>query len=385
MLTPTERRTGSSVARSYAARGFVVSLAIHAALATAILGAAWGVARTERQDPPPVVLVADFFDPAPTETAEPTTARSEEKPKTNATERDPPKLATDHANDLAAQLRALEAASAASPEMDALARKFGALAPPNSGLMEADARPASRFGASFAGLVAGNATKIAYVVDASGSMLGSFPNIVNEVERSIEKLEASQQFTVICFRRDGAEAPKGDPSLRPASRAERAAAVRWLRTEVVPSGRSSPIEALAMALRSGADCVFLLSTTITGPGRHELDRDSLLAMLDRLNPVDPSSGLRRATIQCVQFLEEDPGRTLEAVAAAHFGEGGYRFVSRLDAGLDAGSGSRADPQPDSPGNADSARERPALAVPAPTRPDPASGSRDRTDPGLQTP
>jgi hypothetical protein len=165
-------------------------------------------------------------------------------------------------------------------------------------------------------------------------MIGSFPEIVDEVERSISRLEPSQQFTVICFRRDGAVAMKSDPSLRPASRAERAAAIAWLRKDVVPSGRSSPIEALSQALRSGADCVFLLSTTVTGADRYELDRDSMLALLERLNPAEPSSGRRRATIQCIQFLEEDPGRTLEAVAARHFGDGGYRFISRVDAGLD---------------------------------------------------
>ena len=181
---------------------------------------------------------------------------------------------------------------------------------------------------------------MAYVVDASGSMVGSFPAIVDEVERSLARLEPTQQFAVIAFRRDGATAFGGTPAaLRNASQAERAAAVAWLRNDVIPSGRSSPIEALTEALRCGADCVFLLSTTITGPGRYELDRGSMLALLDRLNPRDPRNGNRRATIQCIQFLEVDPGGTLEAVAAEHFpssgGSGGFRFISREATLLDA--------------------------------------------------
>ncbi|MDI9404361.1 MAG: hypothetical protein QM516_10855, partial [Limnohabitans sp.] len=232
--------------------------------------------------------------------------------------------------ELAERLRALEARSAPHAELDALARRFGAQ---DAG--DTTQAPESRSGASFAGLVAGNATNVAYVVDASGSMLGSFPAIVDEVERSITRLEPTQRFTVICFRRDGAVSPHDHGSLRAASRAERTAAIDWLRNDVVPSGRSSPIEALTNALQSGADCIFLLSTTITGPGRHELDKDALLALLERLNPRDPSTGQRRTTIQCIQFLEADPGRALEAVAAEHFGAGGYRFISRDDAGFNS--------------------------------------------------
>jgi hypothetical protein len=336
MLESTERRSNDARALRRTAKSVALSLAVHGAIAASILGAAWGVARGSREEVPPVVLVADFFDPAPVRAVQPERSSTEAP----ATDQRPP----ENVADLAARLRALEERSAPNPELDGLARRFGALSPPADGEGEAMAGTAGRQGASFAGLVAGNATKVAYVVDASGSMIGSFPEIVDEVERSIARLEPSQQFTVICFRRDGAVAPRNDPSLRPASRAERAAAIEWLRRDVIPSGRSSPIEALAVALRSGADCVFLLSTTVTGPGRHEIDRDPLLRLLDRLNPADPSTGRRRATIQCIQFLEEDPGRSLEAVASAHFGDGGYRFISRVDAGLDRPAAS-ADPAP----------------------------------------
>ena len=342
MLESTERRSNDARALRRTAKSVALSLAVHGAIAASILGAAWGVARGSREEVPPVVLVADFFDPAPALEVEPERSPT----KTPATDERP----RENPADLAARLRALEEDSAPNPELDALARRFGALSPAGAGEAEhaaaATGRQGAGFagGASFAGLVAGSATKVAYVVDASGSMIGSFPEIVDEVERSIARLEPSQQFTVICFRRDSAVAPRNDPSLRPASRAERAAAIEWLRNDVIPSGRSSPIEALALALRSGADCVFLLSTTVTGPGRHEIDRDSLLRLLDRLNPADPSTGRRRATIQCIQFLEEDPGRSLEAVASAHFGDGGYRFISRVDAGLDRPAAS-ADPAP----------------------------------------
>jgi hypothetical protein len=311
-----------------AARGVLVSLAVHGAIAAAMFGTAWSVARV-REEEPPVVFTADFAAPAPSAMHTPPSNRrdrpAEPSPARTARESDA----------LTERLRALERSGAQAPALDLLARKFGATAPDGT----SDLAPAAgdRVGASFAGLVAGNATKVAYVVDASGSMVGRFPAIVDEVERSIQRLEPTQSFTVVCFRRDGAVAWRDGASLEPASRAARADAVRWLRESVVPAGRSSPLEALALALRSGADCVFLLSTTVSGPASHELDRASMLALLERLNPRDPSSGRRRSTIQCIQFLEDDPGGTLEAIAAAHAGlpaGAGYRFVPRSATTLD---------------------------------------------------
>ena len=319
-------------------RGIVVSVAVHGAIAAAILSAAWGVSR-RTEELPPVVLVADFEHPAPA-AARPTDTRATPTRAETAqtvTQTESQTESPTPADALAERLRALEAGSAANAELDALARRFDALsADAGARGAEADSLPAATpaAGASFAGLVAGNATKVAYVVDASGSMVGRFPAIVDEVERSLLRLEPTQRFTVICFRKDGAVAFEGDPSLRAASRDARASAVRWLRERVVPAGRSSPLEALSMALGSGADCVFLLSTTVTGPASHELDRASMVALVDRLNPRDAASGRRRASIQCIQFLEADPGETLRAIADEHFGPGGYRFIPRSATSLD---------------------------------------------------
>jgi hypothetical protein len=354
--------------RGVLARGLTASIAVHAILALSILGAAWGVAATAREeDEAPVVLTADFDAPAP---------RAADAPATNDPTPEPPPRETnardDAGGDLAARLRALEAGAAPDPGIDALARRFAALAPTAAGPTDGGAPPAARTGASFAGLVSGRANDIAYVVDASGSMVGTFPKIVDEVERSIGRLAPTQRFTVVVYQRDGADSFADRGTLVPASRAERARAVAWLR-ERVPAGRSNPMEALGVALASGADCIFLLSTTVTGEGRHDLDRDTTLALLDRLNPRDPATGLRRATIQCIQFLAEDPGGTLEAVAAAHFGEGGYRFIARSAVGLDeiessvpvertrgdASPGASPDASPPAPSSRTSARVSPS--------------------------
>lgn len=356
------RRAGhaESVARGVLARGLTASVVVHALLALSILGAAWGVAATTREEPEaPVVLTADFDAPAPHAAIDP--APNVPPPERSLQE---PAREDDPGRDLAARLRALEAGAAPDAGLDAIARRFAALAPDAAaGTADGGSPSMPRTGASFAGLVSGRATDIAYVVDASGSMVGTFPKIVDEVERSIGRLAPTQRFTVVVFQRDGADTFADRGSLVPASRAERARAVAWLR-ERVPAGRSNPMEALGVALASGADCIFLLSTTVTGEGRHDLDRDTTLALLERLNPRDPATGIRRATIQCIQFLAEDPGGTLAAVADAHFGEGGYRFIARSAVGLSEIGGSG-----------------PATTTPEdPTAPGAASTPNSRTSP-----
>ncbi|MFZ9915340.1 MAG: hypothetical protein ACO3IB_08420, partial [Phycisphaerales bacterium] len=184
---PEARRQAAQ--RERRVKALVASVAIHALVAMAILGTAWGISATREREVPAVVLTADFLDPAPRP------ARS--APRAPGAPDEAPSRAAASTADLSQRLRALEAASGTNAEMDALARRFGAA---TSG----EGAEATRTGASFAGLVSGNATKVAYVVDASGSMIGSFPSIVDEVERSLSRLEPAQQFTVICLRRDGA-------------------------------------------------------------------------------------------------------------------------------------------------------------------------------------
>ncbi|MHC4833777.1 MAG: hypothetical protein ACYTFH_07810, partial [Planctomycetota bacterium] len=83
------------------------------------------------------------------------------------------------------------------------------------------------------------------------------------------------------------------------------------------------------------DCIFLLSSNITGAGQFEIDRGDLLATLDRLNPIDSRSGRRRSQIQCIQFLDPDPLDTMREIARRHSGETGYRFLDRDELGLAA--------------------------------------------------
>jgi hypothetical protein len=185
---------------------------------------------------------------------------------------------------------------------------------------------------SFAGVRGGDVRRIAYVVDASGSMVGSLSLILDELERSLRGLSSDQQFVLLFFQRNEAvAAPPGDRFV-PASAEQIDRTLRWARQRIVPAGRSNPMKALESALRLRPDAIFLLSTSITGSGQFEIDQQELLRRLDRANPAD-GSGRRRSQIHCIQFLDPDPLDTLRRISGTHGGPGSYRFLSRAELGV----------------------------------------------------
>lgn len=196
--------------------------------------------------------------------------------------------------------------------------------------------------ATFAGLQASNAQTIAYVVDASGSLIGTLPVVRRELEQSLRKLTPTQRFAVCFFQRNTALEPPSEGRaagrLVPATTAAVDAVMTWAEG-IRPGGRSNPLAALERALALEPDVIFLLSADITGSGEFEIGRDELLRTLDRLNPIDPATGRRPTRIQCVQFLDADPLDTLRTIAERHGGAEGYRFLSRDALGLNASEAS----------------------------------------------
>ena len=191
----------------------------------------------------------------------------------------------------------------------------------------------------FAGLRGGDARRIAFVVDASGSMIGILPTVVRELDRSIANLSQRQSFAVVFFQGDRAVAvPPGD-RLVSATTEHRERTMQWIEEVIIPAGRSSPLEALEHAVGLGAEVVYLLSGSVSGSGSYEVDVDSLLQRLDAINPVVPGLGRRSTRIKCIQFMDPDPVEALRRIAEVHSGEDassleGYRLVGRSELGLD---------------------------------------------------
>jgi hypothetical protein len=166
-------------------------------------------------------------------------------------------------------------------------------------------------------------------------MIRSLPVVIDELARSLDGLTAKQEFSVIFFMRNEALTVPPESRLSRATEEEKMRVLAWIDEFVIPSGRSNPLQALEKAMSFRPDVIFLLSENITGSGEFEIDQADLLALLNTLNPVDPATGRRATTINCVQFLDPDPLGTLEKIAMEHGGPRGYKFLDREELGLKA--------------------------------------------------
>ena len=173
----------------------------------------------------------------------------------------------------------------------------------------------------------GNATRIIYVVDASGSLIDTLPFVIRELKRSIGELSPKQKFTVIFFQ--GGTAIEAPPrGWKQATDDMREHVADWITLSagnVIPRGSTNPLPALRLAMRYQPQLLFILSDNITGRGRYEVDRDRLLNMLQQANPRG------QIKINTIQFLYPDPLNTLEKIAEQHGGI--YKFIQESDLGL----------------------------------------------------
>jgi hypothetical protein len=207
----------------------------------------------------------------------------------------------------------------------------------------------SALGATFAGLGARRASSVVYVVDASGAMVTSLKFVLAELERSVRSLSSSQSFQVVLFR-ERAEGVggaggyevfgrgSGGARLVPATAVNKAALSQWLKT-ITPTGKSNPLDGLKRGLEFDPDAIFLLSRSIrrsSGAGAAESGvwgrgTREILGELDRLNPR--RGDRRRVAIKAIQFLEEDPSGTMQAIGEEHGGgPGSYRVLTLQELG-----------------------------------------------------
>jgi hypothetical protein len=208
----------------------------------------------------------------------------------------------------------------------------GAAAPPPSSPFSSGVQSDSALEASFFGVTRTNARRVVYLIDASGSVIDTMPLVLRELRRVINDLSEKQRFTVIFFQsQDVIEVPP--PGLKRATRENIERVYDWMdpaRRNIVPSGLSSPINALQKSLSYRPDQIFLLSDDITGQGVFEVDRNQLLEAIRETN--------RKGTnINTFQFLYPDPlasvlGKgTMEAISDQH--KGMYKYLDRKQLGI----------------------------------------------------
>lgn len=168
---------------------------------------------------------------------------------------------------------------------------------------------------------------VVYIVDASGSMVEQLASVRHELVRSIRRLQPDQSFNAVFFR-DGEALPLWPRGLRAASDANRRFAMTWVtsdRKRVAPGGSSDPLAALEAALRWRPDEIWLLSDNITGAGRFALEPE---ALVERIAEFRARYRAENTRVHAIQFLRDDPHRTLERIAAAN--RGLFRKVESTD-------------------------------------------------------
>lgn len=171
----------------------------------------------------------------------------------------------------------------------------GKSSPFGTGVSTGSGLKASFFGSG------GNARRLIYLVDASGSLIDTLPFVINELKRSINELSEQQSFTVIFFQ--GEDVKEVPPSgLKTANAENKKRTIEWIDPSagnVIPGGGTNPVKALKLALKYSPQLMFLLSDNITGRDRFEVDQRRLLADIERAN----TAGTK---INTIQFLYPDP-------------------------------------------------------------------------------
>ena len=181
----------------------------------------------------------------------------------------------------------------------------------------------------------GNARRIAFVIDASGSLIDTLPFVIRELKRSINQLSPRQQFTVIFYQGDDVieVKPNGIDNKRATAMIKQRVIDQLAEDQylVSPKGSSNPVRALRKAFSYRPQLVFLLSDAITGQGQYEMDQPRLLKEIESVNRAGTK-------INTIQFLYPDPlleaglRGTMELIAEQSGGV--YKYVSKAELNIE---------------------------------------------------
>lgn len=240
---------------------WVISLAAHAALVIAAIFIVWSVQKVLQDEEIVVPIVTLSETPGP-----PLEVQVAQRVETEAATPAPVPAPTP---------TPVESDIALDLEMPGLGEP-AAVAPPS---FELSLNDAAEFDTNFFGS-GGNAKNIVFVIEADGSIISDYPQIVDELAKSVRALSPKQKFTVIVF--DGEGVKEVPPSgLKRADADAKASSIKWLRPEsgnVETRRTGDPVKALQLAFRRKPELIFLLSQNLYNPGmgQYEIERDTII-------------------------------------------------------------------------------------------------------------
>lgn len=163
--------------------------------------------------------------------------------------------------------------------------------------------------------------RIVFLVDASGSLVDSLPQMLTWLNEALRTIEQDEQFAVYFFKSDKPIAIKPAGMLKPSRSLLNAIANDWLNADqapVFPSGRSNPAKAIAQALSLEPTDIYLLSDDAFA--FHQGDTTAS----DALNLVKQAIGDKPVRVHGVQFFYRSDKSILETLANQY--DGTFEFV-----------------------------------------------------------
>jgi hypothetical protein len=164
----------------------------------------------------------------------------------------------------------------------------------------------------------GNAKKIAFVCDASGSMLQKFDALKRELSKTIRQLRPSQSFSLIFFQEQTCKALNQNLVIaKPDTKRE---ADTFLDT-IVPRAETNPLPALELAFKQKPDLIYLLT---------DGDFPDNNAVLKLIQQLDKDGRVKINTIAFVNEKDKDTDFMALLQKIAKDTGGIYRFVREND-------------------------------------------------------
>ncbi len=171
------------------------------------------------------------------------------------------------------------------------------------------------------------ARRIAYICDASGSMLNMFDSLRGEIRKSVEALRPYQSFNLYFFQAQGVKVVDA-ASLMPAVPSNKQKAFDFM-DRMSAASETNPIPAIELAFKQGADFIYLLTDgDFNGPGNDAVVKYCAERTKDGKKRID--------TIAYIGKESKDNQQDAEFVKAlkaiAKDSGGSFRFVRDEDMG-----------------------------------------------------